>query len=192
MTTPPNWDIDKRLVEYATALETHDWATFSVIWNEAGTNPELEQALREFHEGLLEEQELDAEREAGVEAVQQVIAACFPDRPAPFPDILEPLKTRDVALQLQSELTSGTSRMTEADKEANQALLNNDTTLPDQLKLPVFEEWCDKSGIKASQSYWRLFRQAALKLTMSRSQQHARLLAAREQTPKPKGKRPHE
>lgn len=190
MTTPRNWQIDKRLLEYADALETHDWVTFSEIWNEALTNAELEQALREYHEGLIEEQNAPAGLEDDAEAVRQVIAACFPERPVPPDETQKPLSASDVASRLQADLAAGSVRLTEDDRQTNQLLLMNATALPEQLKLPVFEKWCQELGIEASLSYWRIFRQTALKLNMSRSQQQARLLAAREQNPKPKGDAP--
>ncbi|MCA9072962.1 MAG: hypothetical protein KDA84_28760, partial [Planctomycetaceae bacterium] len=108
MTTPRNWQIDKRLLEYADALETHDWGTFCEIWNEAGTNAELEQALREFHEGLLEERNTERGLEDDAEAVRQVIATCFPERPAPGSNTMDRLTASDVASRLQAELVGGT------------------------------------------------------------------------------------
>ncbi len=187
MTTPRNWHIDKRLLEYADALEAHDWMTFGEIWNEAGTNPELEQALREFHEGLIEEHDAGTGFESDAEAVRKVIADCFPERSSSEDEVQKPLTASDVASRLQADLAAGTARLTDSERKINDLLLSNSTLLPEQLKLPVFEKWCRQLGIEAGRSYWRIFRQTALKLNMNRSQQQARLLAAREQNPKPKG-----
>ena len=188
MTTPRNWQIDKRLLEYADALEAHDWETFTEIWNEAGSNAQLEQALREFHEGLLDERNTERGLEDDAEGVRKVIASCFPERPNPSPNSIDPLTASDVASRLQADLAGGSVHFTDADRRVVQMLITNATPLPQQLKLPVFEKWRQDLGIEASQPFWRMFRQTALKLNMSRSQQQTRLLAAREQSPKRKGK----
>jgi hypothetical protein len=186
MTERPDWDMDRLLLRYADALASQDWETFGAIWRQAETDRELEAALHELHRGMLEEHASETGLADDAEAVQLLLAEHFPDRPDEPSDPDRPLTAGDVAVRLAADLASHAVRLTAADRAANDALLTSASPLPGQLKQSVLETWCASLGVTASKAYWRTFREAAVRLTMIRSQQRTRLAAAREQTPRKK------
>ena len=186
MTDRREWELNRLTLRYLDALEQQDWETFGEIWRRAENDRDLETALRELHEGLLEEYAGAAGRERDADAIRFLASAHFPERPDPAEGLDRPLTAGDVATRLQADLAAGAVRLNESDQRANERLLGNAAPLPDQLKQSVLETWCDGLDVAASREYWRLFRQAALRLVMARSHRQSRVAAARRQTPSPK------
>lgn len=174
---------DLLLAQYLTALEGDDLDTLAAIWQQAETDRELEQALIELSEGYVAEQGLDAAWDEEASRVQALAAEHFAARPLADETGNRPLTAADVAAQLQANAASGAERLTDADRQANERLLSAATPLPERLGQTALEAWCREAGIQASRQYWRLFRRAAIRLSLARSQQQTRL-AARTQTPK--------
>jgi hypothetical protein len=169
-------ELDLLLLRYLDAIDRADWNAFADVWRLAETDPELEAALHELHAGIVEDRE--------AEAVLELATIHFPVRPAAGPpDAARPLTAGEVAGRLAADLATGAARMTDADRAANERLQGDPTPLPDELGQPALAAWTASLGVGASGSYWRQFRQTAIGLTMARSQAHARLAAARTQTP---------
>lgn len=188
MTKRPDWEIDRVLLRYADALDVEDWQTFNEVWRQAETDRELEAALHELHRGMLEEYGGAAGRAEDAAAVRRLVQEHFAERPADGENLEQPLTAGDVAVRLQADVAAGAVRLIESDRAANAQLVGNPALLPEPLKQSVLEPWCAMLGVTASKEYWRQFRQAAVRLAMTRSHQRMRLAAAREQTPPRKTK----
>ncbi|MBW3600905.1 MAG: hypothetical protein KY475_27015 [Planctomycetes bacterium] len=186
MTEHRNWEIERLLLEYLDALEIQDWDAYGEIWRQAETDRELETALRELHEGLLAEHAGPAGREQDAEAIRLLAAEHFPQRPEAEEQDELPLTAGDVAARLRADLASGAVRLRDADRQANDRLLGDATLIPDQLKQSVLDAWCARLNVHASREYWRMFRQAALRLVMARSHRQSRMAAARRPSPRKK------
>jgi hypothetical protein len=178
---PP--DIDRLLLQYLDALDRQDWDTFGDIWKRAETDAELEQALREVHQAIIEEHNEGGDWDADAEAVAGLAVLHFPERPPETgEDLQRPLTAGDVAGRLAADLVSGTVRMTDVDRAANARLQGDPTPLPARLKQSAIEQWSAALPVQAGGTYWRTFRETALQLAMARAQSQTRL-AARAQTP---------
>jgi len=88
--------------------------------------------------------------------------------------------TCDVAAKLH-ELMNG---FADADQRANDSLRYDRTLVPDELGVPQLRQWIEGLNIAASERYWKQFRKTAVLLRISRGQQGAKLLAARQAEPK--------
>jgi hypothetical protein len=178
---PP--DMDRLVLRYLDALDRQDWDTFGEIWKRAETDAELERALREVHQAIIEDHNEGGDWDADAEAVADLAVLHFPERPPDTDEDLQgPLTAGDVAGRLAADLVSGTVRMTDADREANARLQGNATPLPERLKQSAIEQWSAALPVQAGGTYWRTFRETALQLAMARAQCQTRL-AARSQSP---------
>ena len=54
------------------------------------------------------------------------------------------------------------------------------TLVPDELGVPQLRAWIESLNVSASERYWKQFRKTAVLLKISRGQQGAKLLAARQ------------
>jgi hypothetical protein len=174
-------------VRYLDALDAADVAALAELWEQAATNPQLEQVLGELTDGLAIEEGLDPAWQADAERVRGLLREHLPSG---FRDEADPppLTVRDVAARLQSDSTLG-RRLSDADRAANGRLLADTTPIPEELGLPHFEKWQTTLGVQASAHYWRAFRQTAVLLAMGRCQQAGELAAARRAGRTPSGGR---
>jgi hypothetical protein len=175
-------------LRYLDALDAGDLDSLAEMWEQAATNPQLEQMLGELTDGIALEEGLDAAWEADAERVRGLLRQHLPSA-FPSEADLPPLTVGDVAARLQADSALG-ARLNEADRAANNRLFANTTLIPEELGLPHFEKWRTTLGIRASTHYWRAFRQAAVLLAMGRCQQAGELAAARRAGRAPKGGRP--
>jgi hypothetical protein len=175
-------------LRYLDALDAGDVDALAALWQQAETDPQLEQMLGELTDGLAIEEgpspawEIDAERVRGL--LREHLPSGFRDEADP-----PPLTVGDVAARLQADSSLG-ARLTAPDRAANGRLLADTTPVPEQLGLPHFEKWRTTLGVTASAAYWRAFRQAAVLLGMGRCQRAGELAAARRAGQSPKGGRP--
>lgn len=178
---------DLLVLQYLDALDQQDWETYAEIWGRAETDAELEQALLEVHDGILLESQAADQPDQTAEVVRQLVAEHFPEPPT-ADEGERPLTAGDVASRIRAEEANKQLRLNQSHREVNDQLLQSQVPLPEPLKQSVLDNWCKTLGVSADRHYWRLFRQTALKLVMGRSQQQAKRMAAREQTPKSKEK----
>lgn len=165
---------ERTLYQYAQALEAGDFATLARIHAQAETDALLEQqltALQEAAVAALPEVALaeDAALVRGLLARHLTPGLDEASEPAP-------ITVGEVAGKLHSE-----RRVPAADLDALARLRDLTTPVPRRPALSAVRALGQELGVRASESFWRLFREAALLLGVSHSQQ-AGFAAARRQT----------
>ena len=172
---PDTWA--KNALHYLDAYDAGDAETLAELWEQAETNPQLEQVLGELTDGLAILEGPSPSWEADAARVRNLLREHLPSA-FPIETELPPLTVGTVAARLRGD-SDLSARFTAADHAANNRLLADATPIPDELGLPHFDKWRTTLGVSASAHYWRAFRQAAVLLAMGRCQQAGELAAAR-------------
>lgn len=165
---------------YLDALEADDLDAIALLWEQACDDAELSQALCELSEGLAAEDEPSPGWAADAAKVEALLKRHFPSAAAPPPPA-GPLTAGDVAARIAGD-DRLLSKLTLEERAANALLLTNQTPLPPQLGTAPLERWAAGLPVPGSKTYWSVFRQTAVLMTMSRTHQ-AGLMAARRKPP---------
>jgi hypothetical protein len=166
--------LDLTAARYLDALERDDFATMAELWQAASHDHELEALLREVHAGLLEERahgELTAVAEGIATAVEEHL---------PSAEIVRqtrgPTTVGDVADELYRRCPD---RLPIDAHLLNERLRQSQEPLPENLGLSVLTAWAESRFGEGPPEYWRVFRQAAVKLVLRSAAENEYRLAAR-------------
>ncbi|OAI53925.1 hypothetical protein AYO44_15605 [Planctomycetaceae bacterium SCGC AG-212-F19] len=180
--------IDRRLqldlaaARYLEALERDDFAEMAEMWRVASDDDGLESILREVHAGLLEEH-VHEELAAVAEGITAAVEGHLPSA-----EIVRqtdgPVTVGDVADELYRH---SPDRLPINAHLLNERLRGSREPLPEDLGLSMLTAWAESRFGPAPPEYWRVFRQAAVKLVLRCSVEDEYRLAAR-RTSKPEGK----
>lgn len=170
-------DIDRIAATYLAALDCGDADALDRIWDQAATDPDLEQALHELHQAL----EADAEHDT-VAAVAQAVEQHLPSAEIVRPSS-GPVTVADVANEL---FRHAPDRLPAEAHALNEKLRSASEPLPESLGLSKLVTWAEARFGPAPEAYWRAFRQAAVKLELRRSAEAEYHLAARPGQPSPR------
>lgn len=173
MPTSDQFRIAMLTAQYLEAFEQHNPDAMARIWEQAGHDPELFQALEELHDGLLEEQE-EAERAQIASTVTQAVQQHLPSAEI-VREVEGPLTMADVA----EELFRFPPRLSAEAHAVNERLRSARLVLPIDLPLPGLIAWAEPQVGKAPTEYWEAFRKVALKLNLRRASDTEFQLAAR-------------
>src|SRR5262249_36244201 len=153
-----------------------DFAAIDRLWTAAATNPELETVFLEAAAELAEtyEAETRAHLEAAVtEAVEQHMPSTELVRP-----LAGPLTVADVAEFIRRHPPAG---LTTDEIAVNEQLRQSAQFVPAELGMSQVLDWGRQFG-SLPETYWRAFRQTALKLRMRRESEVDYQMAARQGT----------
>ncbi len=165
---------EKAIYRYVEALDQGDADTVAAVLDLALNDLELDQAIAEVNLAIQEEEQL-APLAADAEIVRDLIRTHLRSTRESGEAEDQPLTVGEVAAQLKAE-----RRVPFPDEGANNYLLTNSRPLPAQLSAQTIKRLATDLGVRASDRFWRVFRDTAIMLGMGRSQQ-AQLLAAREE-----------
>lgn len=172
----PNLNRDRMIHRYVQALDQGDVEGIAAILEAALDDPELDKVIEEINLSYQEELHLTpitTDAEVVRELVWKHISSAFEEE-----DLNEkPLTVGEVAARLQADRS-----VPSADQEANRSLLSSSEPLPPWLSVQKIRKLADQLIVKASDRYWRKFRDTAITLGMGRGQSQAQLAAARERT----------
>lgn len=170
--------LDVLAIQFVDALDARDFETVDRIWAASATDPELEAVLvetaAELGRSYAEEVE-DRIEAAVVEAFEQHLPSAELIRP-----VAGPLTVAEVAEFIRRYPPVG---LTTDEIGANEQLLLSAQPVPTELGTSQVTDWGRQFG-SIPETYWRAFRQAALKLRMRRDSDLSSQLAARQTTPK--------
>jgi hypothetical protein len=180
MTPNDRLRIDIAAARYLEAVERDDIDTIAAIWTAAAVDPELEAALNGIHAGLIDEQDA-ADLTAASAAVKSAVEVYFPSA-----TVVRPTAAAIIVADVAAELfRHPPDRLPAAAHQLNDRLRNAREPLPADLALSKFTVWAESKFGPAPEEYWKVFRQAALRLELRRSAEAEYHLAARS-APKPK------
>jgi hypothetical protein len=166
--------LDLLAIQFADALEVGDFATIDRLWAAAALDPELETIFLETAAELA--RTYDAEAQAQLESA--VVAAV--ERHMPSAELIRPaagpLTVAEVAEFLRSHPPAG---LTTDEIAANEQLRQSTQVVPTELGMSQVLDWGRQFGL-LPETYWRAFRQAALKLRMRREADANFQMAARQ------------
>ncbi len=174
--------LDLAAARYLDALERDDFAAMAEMWRAASDDNELEALLREVHAGLLEER-----AHGELAAVAKGIAIAVQDH-LPSAQIVRqscgPTTVGDVADELYR---NSPDRLPIDAHLLNERLRGSQKPLPEDLGLSMLTAWAESHFGKGPPEYWRVFRQAAVKLVLRYAAENEYRLAARRNS-KPEAK----
>jgi hypothetical protein len=169
--------LDFQAAEYLSAIEAEDFDRQDAIWELAAHDAELEEVLHAVHAGLLEEGTAGVSV-AVAEAVEQFLPSAEVVRPAGGPVTVG---------MVADELFRHTpDKLSAAAHALNEKLRKATDELPAELGLSKLTAWAEGRFGAADPSYWKAFREAALKLELRAAAEGEYQLAARK-GPKPGG-----
>lgn len=175
-------DVDQNLSQvrmihrYVQALDQGDVEEIAAILEAALDDPELDRVIEEINLSYQEELHLTpitTDAEVVRELVSKHILSAFEEEKLDE----KPLTVGEVAARLQADRS-----VPSADQEANRSLLSSSELLPPLLSIQEIRKLADRLRVKASDRYWRNFRDTAITLGMGRGQSQAQLAAARDRT----------
>jgi hypothetical protein len=170
--------LDLLAMRFVQALEAGDFAAIDRLWAAAAKDPELESVLLDTAAELAEtyEAETRADLKAAVtEAVEQHMPSAELVRPQ-----AGPLTVADVAEFIRRHPPAG---LTTDEIAVNERLRQSEQLVPAELGMSQVVDWGRQFG-GLPDTYWRAFRQTALKLRMRREAEVDYQLAARQGTRK--------
>lgn len=171
---------EELLCRYDSALERGDFDVMARILQEAESDSLLERMILEFHEASLAEEDATAEQ-GDAEIVRQLILKCIPSGLAhQASSDPPPLTVSEVIDRLRSEGSLLTSTAQEEGSAIRQ-LRQSDAPLPKDLSKRSVRQLFEQMGLSLSDRFQKLFREAAIFLSMGREQQSAQMAAARRQ-----------
>jgi len=166
----------ERLIHrYIQALDQGDMEGVASVLEAAVNDPELDRLISEINLAYQEEEQLISTA-ADATFVRDLLRKHFVSAFVDDTPNKAPLTVGDVAARLKSD-----SRVPTADSEANQRLLGNAIPLPASLSVNAVKKLAADLGVKASEYFWRVFRDTAITLGMGRSHSQAQWAAAREE-----------
>jgi hypothetical protein len=185
----PNPDADKVqrsremiLERYVGAYDRGDWDEISEILKQALFDPDLDKLLNEVDATLYTEAGLPALKES-VEMIRTLLHQHLPSAFAFEPPAEEPITVDQVAQRIEGDRLKG-KRISAQDIVVNRELTKSKVDLPRSVTPDSLRDLAHQLSVKASESYWEMFRRAALALRMARETQRVSLAAARRQRSK--------
>jgi hypothetical protein len=166
--------LDLAGARYLEALERDDFAAIEEIWRAASDNPRLEVILREVHAGLLEEQAHE-ELALVTEGITAAIEGHLPSAEIVHQTV-GPISVADVADELYRHASN---RLPIDAHLLNERLRGSREALPEDLGLSMLTAWAEARFGAAPPEYWKVFRQAAVKLQLRCAAEAEYRLAAR-------------
>ena len=166
--------LDLLAIQFVDALEAEDFATVDKLWSACATDPELESIFLDAAAELaqMHEAETRADLEAAVvEAVEQHLPSAELIRSP-----VGPLTVAKVAEFIHRHPPAGLAM---DDISANEQLRESAQLVPAELGMSQVLDWGRQFGC-VPETYWRAFRQAALKLRMRRESDVHYQMAARQ------------
>ena len=164
--------LDLFALHYLEAIESGDLDGVAALWAEAAEDPELEHVLHELNDVLA----ADGEDQVRAEAV--VTAAV--ERHMPSAEFIRaaagPFTVAEVAEFIRRHPPAG---LTTDEIAVNEQLRQSAELVPVELGLSQVLDWGRQFG-SLPETYWRAFRQAALKLRMQRESDTNYQMAARQ------------
>jgi hypothetical protein len=174
--------LDLAAARYLEALERDDFAAMAEMWRAASDDDALEAILREVHAGLFEEHVHD-ELAAVAEGITAAVEIHLPSA-----EIVRQtdgtVSVGDVADELYRH---SPDRLPINAHLLNERLRGSREALPEDLGLSMLTAWAEARFGAAPPEYWKVFRQAAVKLELRCAAEAEYRLAAR-RTPKAEGK----
>lgn len=159
---------------YLDAFESHNFDAMSALWEEAGTDANLEKVLHELHAGLLEEQ-LEQEAQSATNALTEAVTQHLPSA-----EILRPTPGPVTVAEVAEELfRRPPPRLSAAAHALNEQLRLAREELPDDLGVSKLIAWAEAKYGKGPHDYWVTFRAAALELDLRRASEADYQMAAR-------------
>lgn len=169
---------ERTLYVFARALEEADFDTITTIYAQAESDPVLARMLAE-HEEAEAARLPEVALAADAVLVKELLAQHLPS--AQLSDAEpEPITVAQVAGKLLAERTVAPS-----DQEALARLQAQQEPVPAHLGLAEVRRMVQRLGVRASEPLLRLFREAALLLGLSQSQQVGFAAARRQGQPRP-------
>lgn len=158
---------------YIKALDAGDIDGVTAVLEEAQHDAELDHVITEINLAFHEELQLDTfTADAGL--VKELAAKHFQSVAMAEPQHT-PLTVGEVAARLKEM-----RRVPFSDVKVNDELLTNKSHMPTLLSMAEVKKLAEALGVKASNFYWKKFRDAAIALRMRHGQSQVRL-AAREE-----------
>ena len=183
-----NYEREKAIYRYVTALDNGDLDSVAEILELALYDPELARVIEEIDLAYQEEEGITSiATDASIvrDLIQQYLRSAFEPPNTDSEEILaeslvesiiKPLTVGDVAKRLQQ---SKSLRKTE--HELLQSLINSSIPIPSSLSLKAIKQlFADNLQQNPSSRFLDNFRQVAIKLGMGRSYNNAQLAAARQ------------
>ena len=170
--------LDLLAMQFIDALETQDFHTIDRLWTISASDPELQAMLIDTASELAHTHELEAQARvegAVVEAVERHMPSAEVIRP-----VTGPLTVGEVAEFIRRHQPAN---LTTDEIAANEQLRRSAEVVPAQLGLSQVLAWGRQFG-SLPDSYWRAFRQTAIKLRMRRDSELTLQMAARASKPR--------
>jgi hypothetical protein len=170
--------IDLLAMQFVDALEAGDFATIDRLWAASAVDLELETVFLETAAELAQTYEAETQahlEEAIAEAVDQHMPSAELVRP-----LVGPLTVAEVAEFIHRHPPAG---LTMDEIAVNEQLRQSAQLVPAELGVSQVLAWGRQFG-SLPETYWRAFRQAALKLRMRRESDVNSQMAARQTTRK--------
>jgi hypothetical protein len=162
---------EKAIYRYVEAFDRAELEIVAEVIDLAIDDPELSQAIIEVNSAFQHEMQLTP-LSADAEIVRTLIHEHLRSGELAHNENL-PLTVGEVAAKLKSD-----RRVPFTEERVNDLLLNNQQPLPALLSFEATKQIGRDLGIKASDRFWRAFRDAAITLSMGRGRE-SQLLAAR-------------
>jgi hypothetical protein len=167
--------LDLAAARYLDALERDDFEMMAGMWRAAASDhPELEAMFREVHAGLIEER-ADGELATVAAGLTAAIEGHLPSAEI-VRQTSGPTTVGDVANELYRH---SPNRLPIDAHLLNERLRGSQEALPENLGLSVLTEWAESRFGAAPPEYWRVFRQAAVKVVLRHAAENEYRLAAR-------------
>jgi hypothetical protein len=169
--------LDLLAMQFVDALEAQDFEAIDRLWTISASDPELQATLIETASELAQTYELEAQARvegAVVEAVERHMPSAEVIRP-----VTGPLTVGEIAEFIRRHPPAN---LTTDEIAANEQLRPSAEVVPAQLGLSQVLAWGRQFG-SLPESYWRAFRQTAIKLRMRRDSELTLQMAARASKP---------
>jgi hypothetical protein len=173
---------ERTLFLYSTALERGDFARVAEIWEQASRDDVLEQLLLDIDAELRSSTfDLQLEYTSDAAVVRELVHRFFPGALGPTEEELTvvPVTVAEVAARLQTDLR--TQSDVDRDVVAIKQLREMDVPLADNLSQEAIHKFFEAIGLTVSERIEKLFRQAAIFMSMGRRQGELRMAATRQQ-----------
>jgi hypothetical protein len=167
-------EIDLAAAHYFDALQREDFDAMADMWQRALLDPELHSVIRQVHAGLIEEHARE-ERAPASSVLSAAVETYMPSAEIVHHK-LGPVTVAEVAEELFRHTPD---QLPAAAHVLNERLRTAPEGLPEELGLAPLTAWAEKRFGKAPPEYWKVFRQAALKLELRRAAEAEYQLAAR-------------